>query len=267
MTISSLASNSTRTSPIPVTVAFSKAVTGFIASDVGVTNGSISGFTGSGTTYSFNVTPSANGVVTVNIAGNVAQDAAGNVNSAALQFTRTYDTTAPTVAIGQPSLSVADNSLSVTYTVTYTGSDTVTLAAGNVTLIKTGTANGTVGVSGSGSTRTVTISNITGFDGTLGISIAPNTAADLAGNLAAGAGPSATFTVDNASGDIDGGGLDMTDALKALRIAAGLETPTASELAHGDVAPLVNGTRQPDGKIDIADVIAILRKSAGLASW
>jgi hypothetical protein len=59
----------------------------------------------------------------------------------------------------------------------------------------------------------------------------------------------------------------MTDALKALRIAAGLDIPTPADLAHGDVAPLVNGLRQPDGKIDLADVVAILKKAAGLPSW
>jgi len=251
-----------------VTVTFSEAVTGFLSGEVSVTNGSISGFTGSGTTYTFSVTPSAQGAVTVNVAGSVAQDAAGNLNSAAPQLSRTYDTVAPTVAIGPPSLSVADNSVAVTYTVTYTGADSVTLANANITLNATGTANGTVAVSGAGTApRTVTISGITGFNGTLGITIAANTASDLAGNLAAGAGPSATFSVDNASGDLDGSGLDMTDALKALRIAAGLDAPTASDLAHGDVAPLVGGARQPDGKIDIADVIAILRKYVGLPSW
>ena len=67
-----------------------------------------------------------------------------------------------------------------------------TLAAGNITLNKTGTANGTVAVSGTGLTRTVTISSITG-DGSLGISIAAGTASDLAGNMAPAAGPSATF--------------------------------------------------------------------------
>jgi hypothetical protein len=270
VTITSTAPNTTNTSPIPVTVTFSEAVTGFISSDVGVTNGSISGFTVSGpTSYGFNVTPSANGPVTIDVAGSVAQDAAGNVNSAALQASWTYDTAAPAVAIGPPSLSVANNSVAVTYTVTYTGADSVTLANANITLNATGTANGTVTVSGAGTApRTVTISNITGFDGTLGITIAADTASDLAGNLSAGTGPSATFSVDNASGDLDGGGLvDMTDALKALRIAAGLDTPTASDLAHGDVAPLLNGARQPDGKINIADVIAILRKYVGLPSW
>jgi hypothetical protein len=70
------------------------------------------------------------------------------------------------------------------------------------------------------------------------------------------------------NGDLDGDGVvDISDALKALRIAAGLETPTALDLARGDVAPLVAGQRNPDGKIDLADVVAILRKVAGLTSW
>ncbi|MBC3789513.1 Ig-like domain-containing protein, partial [Spirosoma utsteinense] len=90
-TITSSAGNPTTTSPIPFTVTFSESVTGFVAGDVTVTNGTLSGFSGSGTTYTFNVTPSANGTVTVNVPANVAQDAAGNGNTAAAsQFTITY---------------------------------------------------------------------------------------------------------------------------------------------------------------------------------
>jgi hypothetical protein len=59
----------------------------------------------------------------------------------------------------------------------------------------------------------------------------------------------------------------MTDALKALRIASGLDAPTASDLDHGDVAPLVNGRPRPDNKVDINDVVAILRKAVGLPSF
>jgi hypothetical protein len=61
--------------------------------------------------------------------------------------------------------------------------------------------------------------------------------------------------------------VDVTDALKALRIAAGLDTPTASDIAHGDVAPLVTGIRTPDGKIDLSDVVAILREAVHLPTW
>jgi hypothetical protein len=86
----------------------------------------------------------------------------------------------------------------VDYTITYTGADSVTLSAGNITLNKTGSANGAVVVNGSGTgTRTVTISSITG-SGTLGISIAAGTAGDTAGNTASTAGPSTAFTVNTA---------------------------------------------------------------------
>jgi hypothetical protein len=83
----------TATTPIPFTVTFSEAVTGFVAGDVTVSNGAITAgsFSGSGATYTFNVTPSGSGsTVAVNIATNVAQDAAGNGNTAASQFSITY---------------------------------------------------------------------------------------------------------------------------------------------------------------------------------
>ncbi len=106
------------------------------------------------------------------------------------------DTTAPTISIGAPSVP-ATKSGPVTYTVTYADTffNTSTLIVTNITLNSTGNATGSVGVTGSGLTRSVTISSITG-NGTLGISIAAGTASDTAGNLAPAAGPSTTFIVD-----------------------------------------------------------------------
>jgi hypothetical protein len=199
-----------------------------------------------------------------------AIDPAGNTDASPAAYTWViYTTSGPTVAISAPSLTVANSgSGPVTYTVTYTGANAVTLVNADITLNKTGTAKGTFAVSGTGTgNRTITISTITGY-GTLGITIAPNTASDAAGNMAVSAGPSITFAVDNSSGDLDGNGVvNMLDALKALRIAARLYTPTPTDLAHGDVAPLVSGQPQPNGKIDIDDVVMILRKAAGLPSW
>ncbi|QKZ13568.1 cellulose binding domain-containing protein [Spirosoma sp. KUDC1026] len=93
VTISSSAApnaGTTRTSPIPFAVTFSESVTEFVAGDITLTNGTLSGFTGSGTTYTFIVTPLANGPVTVNIAANVAQDAAINGNTAANPYSISY---------------------------------------------------------------------------------------------------------------------------------------------------------------------------------
>jgi hypothetical protein len=90
VTLSSTASPTTSTSPILVAVLFSEVVADFTASDVSVTNGTLSGFTGSGTSYSFNVTPVAPGTVTVSIAAGVAHDAAGNSSTAATPLIRVY---------------------------------------------------------------------------------------------------------------------------------------------------------------------------------
>jgi len=75
------------------------------------------------------------------------------------------------------------------------------------------------------------------------------------------------FTQPVPDGDLDGGGVSVTDALLALRITAGLITPTVSDIVHADVAPFVNNVPHPDGKIDIGDVVVILRKAIGLTMW
>jgi uncharacterized delta-60 repeat protein len=136
--------------------------------------------------------------------GGTLLDAAGNAATlthalVAANSGFKVDTTAPTVSIGAPSASSTTTG-PVTYTVTYADANfsASTLANGNVTLNYTGDAAGTVAVTGSGTTRTVTISSITG-EGTLGISIAAGTASDLAGNTAPSAGPSTTFNVVKAN--------------------------------------------------------------------
>jgi FtsP/CotA-like multicopper oxidase with cupredoxin domain len=56
----------------------------------------------------------------------------------------------------------------------------------------------------------------------------------------------------------------LDEAIETLRMATGSKVPTSAELARLDVAPLLNGVTTPDGKVDIQDVIAILRKVVGL---
>lgn len=137
-----------------------------------------------------------NGTLGISIAPGTASNNSGSCPGAGPSATFAVDNVAPTVSIGSPSASITKGG-PVSYEITYDGADAVTLAADNVTLNKTGTADGTVAVSGTGlTTRTVTISNITG-DGTIGISITAATARDNAGNTAPAAGPSETFIVDN----------------------------------------------------------------------
>ncbi|RAJ11210.1 Ig-like domain-containing protein, partial [Arenibacter echinorum] len=104
--ISSAVGSPTNTNPIPITITFSEAVTGFVLGDIGVTNGTAGNFGGTGTTYTADITPGGNGTVTINVAAGVALDGAGNGNTAATPYSRVYDVTQPSVvissAVGSP---------------------------------------------------------------------------------------------------------------------------------------------------------------------
>jgi hypothetical protein len=79
---------------------------------------------------------------------------------------------------------------------------------------------------------------------------------------------SADILVVLPDGNIKGTGtVDISDALKALRISTGLVVPTQLELLRGDVAPLVGGVPSPDGSIALADALLILRKVVGLVTF
>ena len=71
---------------IPVAATFTKTVTGFTVDDVTVGNGTTGNFLGSDAAYTFDVTPNAIGQVTVDIGANVAEDADGNGNTAAMRL-------------------------------------------------------------------------------------------------------------------------------------------------------------------------------------
>jgi hypothetical protein len=123
VSINSASASATNASPIAVTITFSESVTGFVVGDVTVTNGAASGFAGSGTAYTVNITPSGQGLVTVAIAAGVAQDAAGNLSTAATSLTRTFDNEAPTIG-------------GVTNGQSYTSAQAATFAEGTATLAK-----------------------------------------------------------------------------------------------------------------------------------
>ena len=91
--------STTSDATLTVTFTTSEATTNFISSDISLLNGTISNFSGSGTTYTATLTPSVNGLVTMNIATDKFTDAVGNTNTAATQFSWTYDNTPPTITI------------------------------------------------------------------------------------------------------------------------------------------------------------------------
>jgi hypothetical protein len=101
VTLSSTTASSTNADTIAVTAQFSEEVSDFDAGSVTVTNGTVDNVatTTTDNEYTFDVTPSAEGDVTVQIAENAVASASssiGNVESNTLTFTS--DVTAPTIS-------------------------------------------------------------------------------------------------------------------------------------------------------------------------
>ncbi len=94
VTITSSESGPTGAIPIPITITFSEEVTGFEASDLVVGNAALSNFnTTDNITFTADLTAVMTGMVTVDIASGVANDASGNGNDEAVQFAIMFDMT------------------------------------------------------------------------------------------------------------------------------------------------------------------------------
>ena len=103
-------------SVIGVTVAFSESVFGFDLSDLSIANGSASDLAGSGSSYSFNLTPAADGEVIVSLAAGSVADAAGNTNDSAELQIRSDRTSPSAPNVTSPAADVATNATSFNIT-------------------------------------------------------------------------------------------------------------------------------------------------------
>ncbi|MDC1384032.1 Ig-like domain-containing protein, partial [Candidatus Puniceispirillum sp.] len=164
------------------TATFSENVTGFVAGDITAANGTVSNFSGSGSVYTFIVTPTGGAAVVVSVAGGVAQDAAANVNASSNNYSMTYDNAAPTIAITGPG-TIATSAFDVTITFS---ESVATLIQSEVSITNGSITNFT----GSGAVYTITVDPTIGS--TVSVSVAGSVAQDAAGNLNTA---SNTFTV------------------------------------------------------------------------
>jgi|GEM_PF-3606346 len=172
--ISSPAGSLTNMSPIPISVYFSESVTGFNEEEIAVENGSLSHFSGSGTSYTFDLTPLADGRVTLDIPAGAAQDADGENSMAATQLSTKYDGTAPSVTILSSISSPADTSI-IPFTVIFSENVTGFLDS-DVTV-----GNGVVSnFRGSGSSYSFDVTPLT--FGAVTLDVAAGVAQDAAGN-------------------------------------------------------------------------------------
>lgn len=181
VTLSAVQTSPTNSSTINMTVQFSETVTGFVIGDITVTNGTKGSFVAvDGDTYTFNIT-SPSGTVSVDVAGGVAADTAGNNNSAATQFTIDYDATAPALssaAVNGSTLTLTYDSALNTSSVPDTTDFTVLVDGAPVTVSS---------VNVTGSAVTITLSAAVTEDQTVFVSYAPGAdpIEDSAGNNAA----------------------------------------------------------------------------------
>jgi len=216
-----------------VTATFSEAVTGFAAEDIVVTNGTKGALSGSGTTYTMEVTPSADGAVTVNVAADIATDAATNGNTAATELSVTTDQTAPTVAITGPTGVVTED-----FTVTAIFSEFVSGFTFEGVSLTNATLVGSID-SSNAPTYTFVVSPTLGT--TVEVSISANMAEDEAGNgntasnvLAVQAGSPASYFEENEDAIRE---VIVGDALRSLRS----NVATNKQLVQGALSRFESG--------------------------
>ena len=172
--VTSLVGNPTNSATLSVTVTFSEAVTGFVEGDLSLTNATSSNFTGSGTTYTFDLVPSAQGTVSVSVPPASGQDAATNLSLVSNAFSTVYDSVAPTVVI-TTSASTPTNATPLSYTATF--SEAVTgFVEGDLSLTNATSSN----FAGSGTTYTFDLTP--SAQGAVTVNVPSTSAQDSAGN-------------------------------------------------------------------------------------
>ncbi len=114
--------NAQITSAFTVDINFNESITGLSLDDFNVNNCTLSDLSGSGSDYSFLVTPINYGLVTINLAENLVEDEQGNGNLASNILEVDYiDDVAP-----NPTLSTANSQIASAFTVNISFSETIT---------------------------------------------------------------------------------------------------------------------------------------------
>ena len=240
-------------------ITFSEGVDGFAVEDIAVGNGAASAFTGSDgdTEFTALIAPTADGAVTVDVAEDVAMDAAGNGNAAAARASSTYtapliDTIAPTVTsiVRQTPSASPTNADDLTWRVTFS-EDVANVDAADFTVSNTTATPTATAVSGSSAHYDVTASggDLGSLDATVTLSFAAShNIADTAGNALANTTPMGvndnSFIVDNTaptvvSATVDGTSLVLTHS-EDLDAAAVPGADAFAVLADGSTAALAN---------------------------
>jgi len=177
------------------------------------------------------------------------KDAAGNVSSAYVTFVtiKLSDSTAPIVSTFTMPLTATSLNVAIS---SFAASDNIGVTGYLITESATAPSSSAAGWLSS-------VPTLFTFS-TAGIKTAYAWVMDAAGNVSVSRSATVTITLP-----VEPPVLTVNDALTSLQIAVGTVQATSDQKTRLDVAPYVNGISQPDGKIDIGDVIVILGKVTG----
>jgi len=145
---------STTDSTVTFNITTSESTTNLTSSDISVGNGTVSNFTGSGTSYSFDFTATSDGTCSVQILAAKFTDAAGNNNTASSLFTYTKNAVAssnPTMTISSTTVTNGGSSGTSTHTFRFTASE-ATADFNSTDVTTNGLKGGMTLVSGTGNT-------------------------------------------------------------------------------------------------------------------
>ncbi|MFK8029568.1 MAG: Ig-like domain-containing protein [Gammaproteobacteria bacterium] len=228
LAIEGLAAALTALDPTVLTFQFDEDVSGFDVSDIMVTNGAASGFASTDdATYTATITPSADGELAVSVSAGAAQDAAGNMSTAA-SVNALVDQVAPAVVVqGVPAdfATLDPVSITVQFSEMVTGFDAGDIQATN------GAVSNFVAVSVTTYTADITPDGA----GDLTVSVAAGVAQDNAGNFNTPATATALIDAVVPTVTIEGVPTDF-DTLDAISLTFQFsETVTTFDVTDVDV--------------------------------
>ena len=179
-TVTTTAGSPTNTLPIPFRVSFDQDVTGFDTTDITIDGATIDNLQGSGTTYTFDATPTADGTITATIDAGAATNTNNQANTASNTVTVDYDTTGPVATIDiAPGQADPTETLPVTFSITF---DEAPVDFDAADLDVGGTAGAaTATLTGADTSYTATIDTVASA-GTITIDLAAGTVTDAVGN-------------------------------------------------------------------------------------
>jgi hypothetical protein len=158
---------------ISVDVSITESDNSFGESDLGPVNAVVSGFSGSGDTWSFTLTPQSEGAFSVAVAADAFTDDAGNGNTASNSVASTFDETPPDITLSAAAADPVNSAITVSAEISEAVS---TFSTGNISA-----SNASVsGFSGSGENYSFTLTPVA--DGTFSCHVAADEFADPAGN-------------------------------------------------------------------------------------